>query len=91
MEADKQGNIYIFHRPKEGTLEDPIVVVDSKGKFLRSFGKGLDPMSHGIKIDPAGHGQEISAAVLHGPRSAAWDQAENRMHAQAALMAHILG
>jgi ornithine carbamoyltransferase len=40
---------------------------------------------------PAHHGQEITAEVLHGPRSAAWDQAENRMHAQAALMAHILG
>jgi ornithine carbamoyltransferase len=40
---------------------------------------------------PAHHGQEITAAVLHGPRSAAWDQAENRMHAQAALLVHILG
>ena len=40
---------------------------------------------------PAHHGQEITAEVLHGPRSAAWDQAENRMHAQAALMVHILG
>ena len=38
-----------------GTLEDPIVVVDSKGKFLRSFGKGLNPMSHGIRFDPAGN------------------------------------
>jgi ornithine carbamoyltransferase len=40
---------------------------------------------------PAHHGQEITYEVLHGPRSAAWDQAENRMHAQAALLAHILG
>ena len=40
---------------------------------------------------PAHHGQEITTDVLHGPRSAAWDQAENRMHAQAALMVHILG
>jgi len=40
---------------------------------------------------PAHPGQEITDEVLHGPRSAAWDQAENRMHAQAALLAHALG
>jgi ornithine carbamoyltransferase len=40
---------------------------------------------------PAHQGQEITAEILHGPRSAAWDQAENRMHAQAALLVHILG
>jgi len=39
---------------------------------------------------PAHHEQEISYAVLHGPRSAAWDQAENRMHTQAALLVHLL-
>ena len=40
---------------------------------------------------PAHHGEEITYEVLHGPRSAVWDQAENRMHAQAALLAHVLG
>ncbi len=39
---------------------------------------------------PAHHGEEITYEVLHGPRSAVWDQAENRMHAQASLLAHIL-
>ena len=39
---------------------------------------------------PAHAGDEITYEVLHGPRSAVWDQAENRMHAQAALLAHIL-
>jgi ornithine carbamoyltransferase len=39
---------------------------------------------------PAHHGEEITYEVLHGPRSAVWDQAENRMHAQAALLAHTL-
>jgi ornithine carbamoyltransferase len=39
---------------------------------------------------PAHHGDEITYEVLHGPRSAVWDQAENRMHAQAALLAHML-
>jgi outer membrane protein assembly factor BamB len=58
---DKQGRIYIFHRPKEGTHEDPIVVVDSKGRFLRSFGRGSNPMAHGIKIDPAGNVWTVDA------------------------------
>jgi ornithine carbamoyltransferase len=40
---------------------------------------------------PAHHGDEVTYDALHGPRSAVWDQAENRMHAQAALLAHILG
>ncbi len=39
---------------------------------------------------PAHHGDEVTYEVLHGPRSAVWDQAENRMHAQAALLAHTL-
>ena len=39
---------------------------------------------------PAHHGDEITREVLHGPRSAVWDQAENRMHVQAALLAHTL-
>lgn len=39
---------------------------------------------------PAHHGEEITAEVLHGPRSAVWDEAENRVYAQAALLAHAL-
>jgi ornithine carbamoyltransferase len=39
---------------------------------------------------PAHYGEEVTEAVLHGPRSAAWDQAENRLHAQKALLALIV-
>ena len=35
---------------------------------------------------PAHPGEEISEEVLYGPRSAVWDQAENRLHAQKALL-----
>jgi ornithine carbamoyltransferase len=35
---------------------------------------------------PAHRDEEITAAVLEGPQSAVWDQAENRMHAQKALL-----
>lgn len=40
---------------------------------------------------PAHRGQEITDRVLDGPRSVVWDQAENRMHAQAALLHLLVG
>lgn len=40
---------------------------------------------------PAHRGEEITEAVMEGSQSKIWDQAENRMHAQKALMASLLG
>jgi ornithine carbamoyltransferase len=39
---------------------------------------------------PAHCGEEITEDVLYGPQSAVWDQAENRLHAQKALMALVI-
>lgn len=39
---------------------------------------------------PAHRGQEITEEVLDGPASAVWDEAENRLHAQKALLAWLL-
>lgn len=39
---------------------------------------------------PAHPGEEITADVLYGERSAVWDQAENRLHAQKALLEYLL-
>jgi ornithine carbamoyltransferase len=39
---------------------------------------------------PAHPGEEITADVLYGDRSAVWDQAENRLHAQKALLEMLL-
>jgi ornithine carbamoyltransferase len=39
---------------------------------------------------PAHPGEEITAEVLYGERSAVWDQAENRLHAQKALLLTLL-
>jgi ornithine carbamoyltransferase len=39
---------------------------------------------------PAHYDEEISEDVLYGPQSAVWDQAENRLHAQKALMALVI-
>ena len=40
---------------------------------------------------PAHRGEEISAEVLDGPHSIVLRQAENRLHAQKALLAWLLG
>lgn len=40
---------------------------------------------------PAHRGEEITESVIEGPRSHVWDQAENRLHIQKALLASLLG
>jgi ornithine carbamoyltransferase len=39
---------------------------------------------------PAHYGEEITEDVLYGPQSAVWDEAENRLHAQKALLALVI-
>ncbi len=39
---------------------------------------------------PAHRGEEVAAEVIDGPQSAVWDEAENRMHAQKALIEFLL-
>jgi ornithine carbamoyltransferase len=40
---------------------------------------------------PAHRGEEVTEGVLEGPRSRVWDEAENRLHAQKAIMARLMG
>jgi ornithine carbamoyltransferase len=40
---------------------------------------------------PAHRGEEVTDSVLDGPQSAAWDEAENRIHAQKAVLLWCLG
>jgi ornithine carbamoyltransferase len=39
---------------------------------------------------PAHRGEEVSAGVIDGPQSVVWEEAENRLHVQKALMEFLL-
>ena len=63
---------------------------------LTGYGIDADLLSraneHAIVLHclPAHYGEEITEDVLYGPQSAVWDEAENRLHAQKALMALVI-
>ncbi|NES71272.1 MAG: ornithine carbamoyltransferase, partial [Okeania sp. SIO2D1] len=50
-----------------------------------------DPEAIVLHCLPAHRGEEITEAAIEGRQSKVWDQAENRMHAQQALLACLLG
>lgn len=55
---------------------------------LLSLARGYAILMHPL---PAHHGEEVAENILYSPQSVVLDQAENRMHAQKALLADILG
>ncbi len=50
-----------------------------------------DPSAIFLHCLPAHRGEEVSADVLEGPQSAVWDEAENRLHVQKAILVTLLG
>jgi ornithine carbamoyltransferase len=70
---------------------------DERTAILRPFGLDKDLLELARKdclvlhCLPAHRGEEISAEVIDGPASVVWDQAENRLHAQKALLTWLLG
>src|SRR3954451_4524430 len=63
---------------------------------VAGYGIDEDVLSHAagdaivLHCLPAHCGEEITEAVLYGPHSAVWDQAENRLHARKALLALVV-
>jgi ornithine carbamoyltransferase len=73
---------------------------EEKERRLRDLaGFGIDDELVGLAGDeaivlhclPAHYGEEITEDVLYGRQSAVWDQAENRLHAQKALLELLVG
>ena len=56
----------------------------------RSSSTLAEPDAMALHCLPAHVGEEIAADVLYGPRCLAWEQAENRLHTQKALMALVI-
>jgi ornithine carbamoyltransferase len=52
--------------------------------------KKADPHAIFLHCLPAKRGQEVTSSVIDGPQSVVWDEAENRLHAQKALMVALL-
>ncbi len=69
---------------------------DARKKAFADFTVDADMMKIAAKDAlfmhclPAHRGEEVSADVLDGPQSVVWDEAENRLHAQKALMEYLL-
>ncbi len=72
---------------------------DERKRRLKDLaGYGIDQEALGLARDdaivlhclPAHYGEEITEAVAYGPHSAIWDQAENRLHTQKALLALVV-
>ena len=49
--TNPQGEVFVFQR---GIKADPIIVFDPKGKYLRSWGKGMFGNPHGLRVDRNG-------------------------------------
>jgi ornithine carbamoyltransferase len=65
-------------------------------RLFRSYQVNAELLAHApeafvLHCLPAHRGEEITDEVLDGPRSIVFDQAENRLHAQKAILERLLG
>jgi ornithine carbamoyltransferase len=59
-------------------------------QVTRELMAAADPQALFMHCLPAHRGEEVQADVIDGPQSVVWDEAENRLHVQKALMEYLL-
>lgn len=75
---------------QESEADERLLVFSSYQIDQKSVGLAADDVVV-LHCLPAHRGQEIAADVIDGPASAVWDQAENRLHTQKALLLRLFG
>jgi ornithine carbamoyltransferase len=79
------------------SMSDDLGTADARRRALASYAIDDELMARAapgaiaLHCLPAHPGEEIAESVLYGPRQRIWDQAENRRHAQKALLELLLG
>ena len=79
------------------SMSDDLGTADARRRALASYAiddelmAAAAPGAIALHCLPAHPGEEIAESVLYGPRQRIWDQAENRRHAQKALLEVLLG
>jgi ornithine carbamoyltransferase len=102
----KGANITLTEDPVAAATDASVIVTDvwvSMGDEQGSRERDMQPFKATAKLMetaqpdaiflhclPAIRGQEVEAEVIDGPQSAVFDEAENRLHAQKAIMAYII-
>jgi ornithine carbamoyltransferase len=78
--ATTGGSVEVFGEPESAILGADVVATDT------DLMAKADSAAIFLHCLPAYRGYEVSADVIDGPQSVIWDEAENRLHAQKALM-----
>jgi ornithine carbamoyltransferase len=104
-ECKKLGDIDLTQDPLKAVKDADVVVTDTfvsihddpkrLKKFLPKYQVTSQLMAKAKKSSifmhclPVKRGQEVTASVIDGPHSVVWDEAENRLHSQKALLASL--
>ena len=80
----------LTHMGGQAVHRDRLLAGDRQQFAVKSESLEVEEALIALHCLPAHVGEEIAEDVLYGPRSLVWDQAENRLHTQKAVMALVI-